>query len=236
MKVIRNDKLIARNKKISQIVLFSSLGFIALGIFWSLRNPQSKTGSLSYLVLIPAYILVQISIYLSNRWGRSPRPDEIVTNSLKGLNNEYTLFIYQTDVPHLLLGPAGLIIINPYHQSGEVTFDQEKGKFKQKGGANFITKLFGQENIPNIVRESIQLNEDFSKYLKKIKISSEVSLEIINIFHSIEAEVHAENAPYKTIHARKLKVFIRKKAKSTRLNKEVLESSRKKILKYIKSS
>jgi len=134
-----------------------------------------------------------------------------------------------------LLGPAGLLIINPYHQSGEVTFDQEKGKFKQKGGANFITKLFGQENIPNIVRESIQLNEDFSKYLKKIKISSEVSLEIINIFHSEEAEVHAENAPYKTIHARKLKDFIRKKAKSTRLNKEVLEASRKKILKYLKS-
>ena len=78
MKIVNNEILISRNKKISQIILYAALGLLVIGIIWSVSNPTSNQVTFSYIILIPAFILVQISIYMTNRWGRSPRPDEIL--------------------------------------------------------------------------------------------------------------------------------------------------------------
>jgi len=222
MKIVNNDKLIKRNKKISQIVLISSLGLLAAGFFWSLGNPDSVSGAFSYIILIPAYLLVQISIYLSTKWGREPRPDQIIEAQLKGLNNEYILINYYAGVPHLLIGPAGLLIINPYHQEGEITFDQKKNRFVQKGGANFLAKIFGQESIPNILKDTSRLKNDLSSFLAESEIHTDVPVNVINIFHSEKSEIRVKNSPVSIIHARKLKDTIRKEAKKQKIDKSVL--------------
>jgi hypothetical protein len=222
MRILNNEKLIKRNKIISRIVLISSLGLLAAGFFWSLGNPDSVSGSFTNFILIPAYLLVQISIYLSNRWGREPRPDQIIAAQLKGLNNEYSLINYYAGVPHLLIGPAGMKIINPYHQSGKITFDEKKNRFKQKGGANFLAKIFGQENIPNIIRDSSRLKKDLSVYLEEGKIQTKISMDVINFFHSEKAEIVVQNSPVSVIHARKLKDTIRKEAKLHKIDQSDL--------------
>jgi len=222
MKIANNDKLIKRNKKISRIVLISSLGLLAAGFLWSIGNPDSVSESFSYIVLIPAYLLVQISIYLSSKWGKEPRPDQIIEAHLKGLNNEYFLINYYAGVPHLLIGPAGLQIINPYHHEGEITFNQEKNRFVQKGGPNFLAKIFGQESIPNILKDTSRLKNDLSSFLEKSEIHTDIPSNVINIFHSEKSEIRVKNSPVSIIHARKLKDTIRKEAKKQKIEKSVL--------------
>jgi len=213
MKISNNTKLINRNKKISQYVLFLSLAILVIGLIWSLTSSTVLSPQFSYLVLIPAYLLVQVSIFLANRWGRSPRPDEILINSLKGLPDQYTLYNYNAGVPHLLVGPAGLWIIKPYYHSGEITYDSAKGKFLQKGGPFFISKLFAQESLPDLIHESKQMKRVFTNFIQKgdIKIAQEPK--IVNIFYSEKAEVLANSAPEPTMNAVKLKNFIRGQAK-----------------------
>ena len=229
MKIISNEKLIKRNKKISQGVLYLSLALLLLGFLWSFTNPDETQTTFAYIILIPAYVLVQLSIYMANKWGRTPRPDEIIARSLKGLNDQYTLYNYTTPVPHLLLGPAGLWIIKPYHHSGEITYNPDRKKYEQHGGPNIIAKLFAQESLPNIENDSRVLRGKARDYLDSLKVESLPELNLINAFFSEKADVHARNAPEITIHVDKLKDVIRMQAKELNLKDDLLNRTRAKL-------
>lgn len=223
MKISNNHKFIKRNKKINQAILYLSLALLVLGLFWSLTSPTVTQTQLSYLVLIPAYILVQISIYMANRWGRSPRPDEIVAQSLKGLPDQFTLYNFVAGVPHLLLGPAGLWIIKPYYHSGEISYDLGKKRYKQKGGPFIISKLFAQESLPDIERETQTFLRQFNSYVIKNKLDIGIKPSIVNIFYSEKAAVDSRNAPEATLRAEKLKDFIRNQAKHKSFSIDVIK-------------
>lgn len=223
MKISKNLKIINRNKKLSQIVLYSSLSLLLIGFLWSFSNPDATQTLMAYFILIPAYILVQISIYMANKWGRSPRPDEIVDQSLKGLSDQYALYHFTTPIPHVLIGPAGLWIIKPYHYSGEIIFNPDRNKFEQIGGPNIISKLFAQESLPNIEKESHNLILKFSSYLSSLNLDDfKNEVKVVNIFFSDKAQVRTRSAPEATIHADKLKEFIRNQAKTINLSNEQL--------------
>ena len=68
MKLSINNNLIERNKKISQIMLYASLALLILGFIWTIRNPEPANTFIGYIILIPAYLLVQMSIFMANRW------------------------------------------------------------------------------------------------------------------------------------------------------------------------
>jgi hypothetical protein len=229
MKISNNNKLIKRNKRISQIVLYSALALLVIGLIWSFTGADMTQYTIAYLILIPAYILVQISIYLANKWGRSPRPDEIIGLSLKGLNDQYTLYNYNTGVPHLLVGPAGIWIIKPYHQYGTITFNPEKKRYEQKGGANFIAKLFGQEGLTNIEHESKMALRDFEIYKKKNNITVNLEPKIVNVFYFEKSDINAKNAPEITIHSEKLKEMIRGQAKIYPLKDDAINQIRQQL-------
>src|SRR4030065_1166954 len=114
MNIIRNEKLIKRNSRIAQITVVAGLAVLAAGMFISFRYKEQVT--LSMGALLVGFLLSQIGIYFSNRWGRRPRPDELLDQSLKGLDSKFTLYHYSTPVAHLLLGPAGVWLLLPYHQ------------------------------------------------------------------------------------------------------------------------
>jgi len=229
MKISNNYPLIQKNKKISQIVLYASLALLVIGLVWSFTGADITQYTLAYLILIPAYLLVQVSIYLANKWGRSPRPDEIIEQSLKGLNDQYTLYNYNAGVPHLLVGPAGIWIIKPYYQFGTISYNSDKDRYEQKGGANFIAKLFGQEGITDILRESKNALRDFEAFKQKTKISIDIKPKIVNIFYSEKAEVLAKNAPEATIHSNKLKDMVRSQAKTSPLKDEKINQIRQQL-------
>ena len=229
MKLSINNNLIERNKKISQIMLYASLALLILGFIWTIRNPEPANTFIGYVILVPAYLLVQMSIFMANRWGKSPRPDEIVLQSMKGLDDKYTLFNYTTGVPHLLVGPIGIWIINPYRQKGIISYNSEKKLYVQKSGPNFITKYFAQEGLPNITREVSSLKNDLNKYLVKNSIQIDIEPVVVNLFYSTEVTLHTNDAPEICIRNNKLKVLIRNQVKKTKFLEEKVEKLRSKL-------
>ena len=223
MKLSVNNKLIDRNKKISQITLYFSLALLTIGFIWTLRNSDPSKTLIGYLILIPAYLLVQVSIYMANRWGKSPRPDEIVVQALKGLDDKYTLYNYTVGVPHLLVGPIGIWIINPYHHEGEISYNLEKKQYRQKGGPNFISKYFVQEGLPNITREVSSLKRGLNNYFDKNSININEETEVINLFYSDNVILQTNNAPEINLKSNKLKVFIRNQVKMIKMPLEKIE-------------
>ena len=211
MKVITNTKIINRNKKIGQVTSVVSLLILGAGLYLSM----AKTDLLlySFIALMIGFLLSQVGIYYGSRWGKSPRPDEMITASLKGLEDKYQLYHYSLVVPHLLIGPAGIWLIAPYSQGGQISYDEKKGRWKQKGG-NAYMKIFGQESLgrPDLDVQAYQ--QDIQKFFNKdLNLSDTPDINTVLVFTNEKVQIDANNAPVPTIPLSKLKDLIRKKAK-----------------------
>lgn len=220
MKIISNTKLINRNKKIGQILTFSAIAVLVLGLILSL-NGKVENITYSYLALIVGFLVSQFGIYFSNKFGRSPRPDEQVSAALKGLDDRYSLYHYASSVSHLLVGPSGVWVLLPFNQPGTITY--EKGKYKQKGGSWYL-KLFAQEGLGRPDKEAEYALDDIKKFFsRQMDADSVPTVNSLLLFTNPKAVVKAPDAPFATVEADKVKDFLRKKAKDNAFPLEKVE-------------
>jgi hypothetical protein len=217
MNIITNDNLVRRNSAIGRYTSIAGLLVLAVGMYLSFQEPGQF--GLSLAALLVGFSLSQIGIYFGNRWSRNPRPDEQLNTALKGLNREYSIYHYQSPASHLLVGPAGVWVLVPRHQRGNITY--RKGRYRQSGGGLrlFYMKIFAQEGLgrPDL---DIQVEaERVEKYLLKEFEEGEMPpVQAALIFTNEEAQLDADEAPFPTLPLRKLKDFIRKQAKEKRLS------------------
>lgn len=219
MNIVTNETLIKRNARIGQIAMLSGLGVLLGGMYLSFQVPDQFMISIGALMV--GFLLSQVGIYYSNRWGRRPRPDEILDKSLKGLDNKYTLYHYTTPTPHLLLGPAGVWILMPKQQGGTITYSNDR--YRQKGG-NLYLKIFAQEGLGKPETEIFAERDSVNKLLKEHFGEENLpSVRSALIFTSPKATVDiadGEEPPATTIPIGKLKDLIRREAKSKHLSQE----------------
>jgi hypothetical protein len=210
MIIIRNERLIKINTQIGRYAGIIAILILAGGMYISFKYQEQIIYSL--VALLVGIILSQVGILYANRFGREPRLDQQIDNSLKGLDDNFTLYHYRTPVSHLLVGPAGVWIIFPYHQKGTISYDEKKGRWKRKGG-NFYLNLFGQENIGNPTREIQSEVKRLEKDLSKIPEFEIPEIKSALIFTHPEVVIEADNAPSPTLHSGQFKKLIRKEAK-----------------------
>jgi hypothetical protein len=207
-----NESLINRNAKIGQITSIAGLLVLGGGLYISFTRPEQF--GLSWGALLIGFVLSQIGLYFGNRWGRSPRPDEVLNQSLKGLDRNYTLFHYRSPASHVLVGPAGVWVLLPRHQGGRITY--EKGRWKHRGGGiGFqFRKFFAQEGLG---RPDLEIPGELTPIQKMLnKAYSEEDApqaQAVLIFTNPNVVVEADDAAITTLPAKKLKDFIRKQAK-----------------------
>jgi hypothetical protein len=144
MIIVRNEKLITRNNRIGKYSGILSIAILAAGMYISFKYQEQMYYSL--LALIVGFTISQIGIFYSNRFGRSPRPDEQLDAALKGLDDDYALYHYQSPVSHLLVGPAGVWLMLPFTQKGKIIYNEKRGSWKKIGG-NFYLSFFAQYSI-----------------------------------------------------------------------------------------
>ncbi|MBM3151805.1 MAG: hypothetical protein FJZ96_06320 [Chloroflexi bacterium] len=217
MRIVKNHKLIRRNGRIGQYSTLAALVILGIGMYLTFASPENFSYSLIALAL--GFILSQMGMYFSNRWGRSPRPDEVLEKGLKGLGRDYTIYHYVTPVSHLLVGPAGIWVLLPLYQKGTITF--EKGRWRQRG-AGFVQnylKIFGQDTIGRPERDASGeidlLKRFFARTLPEMDIPS---IQAAALFVHPLVELKAEGAPLVAMIPRDFKEYLR-------TNREILLSS-----------
>ncbi len=222
MKVLINEKIVSRNLKVGQFTSLGALIVLGFGLYASYAWPEQVV--LSFGALILGFLLSQFGIYFGNRWGRKPSVHERITASLKGLTRDYTLYHYLTPVSHLLVGPAGVWIIEPYYQRGTITY--EKGRWRQKGGGILLQylKIFAQEGIgrPDLELEADQLNLQ-KHFAKEFGEDEMPAVNAVLVFTDERAEIQADEAPIATMQIARLKEFIRQQAKDHALDAETVK-------------
>lgn len=223
MNVVSNKKLIRSRSTLGQITTIGSLVILGLGLFLSFQGSNMLSWAL--LALIVGFILSQIGIFIGGRFGRSPRPDEIVTSSLKGLDGKYTLYHYISATPHLLVGPSGVWNVFTYNQGGTITYDAKKGRWRQKGG-NLYLKLFAQENLgrPDLDIESY--DRDLRKFLQKVLPEQHENIEVkpLLVFTNPKVKLEIEGSPVPSLKPDKVKDFMRRNAKTNPMDVALIQA------------
>jgi hypothetical protein len=212
MKIIKNDKLIHRNNKIGQWTSLAALVVLGLGMYISFTRADLFIWAVAALLV--GFTLTQIGMYFGNRWGRSPRPDERLDAGLKGLPGEYSLYHWTTPASHLLVGPSGVWVLLPYQQRGRVSY--QKGRWKMAGGGflQSYMRLLGQEGIGRPDAEAQVEIEALRKALAKELDESEIpDIQAALVFTTEGVEINAQEAPILALPVKKLKDFMRQKAR-----------------------
>lgn len=228
MKIIKNEKLIKRNSIIGQWTSIGALVILGGGMYVSIsnaENPQVMTYSL--IALVVGFGLTQVGMYMGNRWGRSPRPDEKIDAGLKGLPGDYSIHHFITPASHLLIGPAGIWVLIPYRQRGLVTYQKNRWRIGNGGFIQAYMSIFGQEGIgrPDLEADA-EINAVRKILAKHMGEDNVPEVKAVLVFMNEAVEIQAEDAPLPALKVKQLKDFIRQKAREVKLPQALAEQVR----------
>jgi len=222
MKIIKNEKMIKRNSKIGQYTSLGALVVLGIGMYISFTRSELFVWALAALLV--GFTLTQIGMYFGNRWGRSPRPDEKLDAGLKGLPGDYVIYHWTSAVAHLLVGPAGIWVLIPYHQRGQVLYRKNRWKMSGGGFLQNYMRLFGQEGLG---RPDLEAEAEIKSLRKSLAAGmDENEIPEINaalVFTTDGINIDAEDAPMPALPLKKLKEFMRNKAKEKPISTIELE-------------
>ncbi|MCA2000928.1 MAG: hypothetical protein LDL51_03590 [Chloroflexi bacterium] len=223
MKIVKNEKLIQRNGKIGQWTSLAALVVLGIGMYISITKPEL----ISYAVacLIGGFLMSQVGMYMGSRWGRSPRPDEKLDSALKGLHSEFNIYHYSSPVSHLLVGPAGVWVVLPYHQQGKVSFENKRWKLRGGGFLQSYMRIFGQEGLGRPDLDAENEVKVLRKFLAaKMKDSEIPEVKPILVFTSDNVELDAGDSPIAALKLKQLKEFMRQGARNRVLSSEKIQT------------
>ena len=212
MKIVKNEKLIKRNSKIGQYTSLGALVVLGVGMYVSFTRPDLFVWAVGALLV--GFTLTQVGMYFGNRWGRSPRPDERLDAGLKGLPGDFVIYHWTTPVAHLLVGPAGIWVLLPYHQRGHVMYRKNRWRMAGGGFLQNYMRVFGQEGMG---RPDLEAEAEISSVRKVF------AKEMEEVFTTDGVEIEAEDAPIPALPLKKLKEFMRNKAKEKPITSQELE-------------
>jgi hypothetical protein len=205
-----NERMIARRAKVGRILSFTGLGVLLLGLILSFTRPELTT--LVVVMAVVGVIASQGGIALMNRWGRSPRVDEILDKAVKGMNGQ--IFHYVLGASHVLNTSAGLFALVPSPAEGEVLYEEGQWwKVKTRRGKRKRKRIRGLEADAEIEMRGL------SEVLKELFPDEErPEPQPLIVFIHPEAAINPEKRPPTlATHVKKLKDDLRKLPRGDRL-------------------
>ena len=122
----------AKQKKFKNISKWTTIAAFAILIAGAVAAFSPKYITLSFIALILGFVMSQVSISFTSKWGREPSNDAIFNVKLKGLSDNFSIYHYMDPVDHLLVGTAGTFLLMPYFQGGEIGYDENSAGHKRK--------------------------------------------------------------------------------------------------------
>lgn len=170
MRVTTNSQLIKRRSRIGMIASLAGIAALAGGMVTSIVRPTLIWVPLVALVI--GFLLAQVGNYHLRRWGRSPRPDQVLEAALKGFDDRYHLYAWTLPVPFALIGPQGVYTLTTRDQKGQVSVNGSTWRTRFSIGQLFAT--FAQEGLGNPTAEAQghagRLHEWIAGQLPELKI------------------------------------------------------------------
>ncbi|HEY70222.1 MAG TPA: hypothetical protein G4O08_06530 [Anaerolineae bacterium] len=216
-----NQALIRRNSLIGKALVWGGLAIVIGSVLISLQSPDVLNPYVFGGFL--GVIATQIGTLLTNRWGRSPRLDEVIGNALKGMDERFVFFSYILRVDHALLSPAGTFVLIPRPEDGVIDYqdgdwlqDRPKRGLLQRGGRRSLSGFERQART-----DSRKLQRKLAKHLSEESIPE---VQPIFVFFHPDAQIQVTDSPFPAVHVKKLKAWLRKLPKGISLPSDQVDA------------
>ena len=218
MKVYVNKRYVERRASVGKWA--SLLGLVVLlgGFIVSLRDP--RLFFISFGTLLVGFLLSNVGIYYANRYARPDRPDAVLAQTLKGLDQRHALYQFLLPVSHVLREPGGVTIFVPKPQEGQISF--ENGRWRHKQGWGRLLRWVGQEGLGKPEQELEREAQTLRDWLQQQAPDLEVPVRGVVLFTNPKASVTIDDPPIPALSPKQLKGWLRKAGKLPPLPKETL--------------
>jgi hypothetical protein len=174
MKRVINQDRINRNALLSNIGSIGGLLLLLASVMIPLFVPALTTAATVMLVL--GLGISMVGIYFANRWVRKPRPEEKLSQELKGLGDAYVIYHYpKLPIDHVILTPGGIIVLETNNLSG--AFQYRDGKWKESMTIGRALRYIVEEHLGN----PTQAAQEGVDYLRRMLSSRSKSLSAVPI-------------------------------------------------------
>lgn len=192
MRIVTNEALIKRNRRISQILFFFSLFVLIVG-FVSINASALVTDMPFELVPIVSLILPAVtlpvalvttllSVRMTNLWIREPRPETAIEENLRALGKNAVLYnYYHFPARHVLITKHGVFAIITRFQDGKhsVTGDHWKS---HKGLIGSLFTILRMDGIGNPTKDA----RAAAAHVQGIMDSLSIDVEVVPVVLFVE--------------------------------------------------
>ena len=214
MRVTTNSKLIRRRGRLGMIVSLAGIGVLAVGMIVSFRQ---QTGSaymfISLAALVLGFVLAQFGSYNLRRWGRSPRPDQIIEEGLKGFDDRYHLYSWTLPAPYVLLSPQGVYTFTTRDQSGQVSVSGSV--WRSKVTLTRVLSAFAQEGLGNPTAEAQAQAAKLGEWIKARLPDTNVEVQPTIVFIDPRVQLQVNEPTVPVLDPKGIKKWLRGGGKGT---------------------
>lgn len=209
MKVYINEAYVQRRAAVGKWASLLGIAVLAGGFIVSLRQPGLFLVSLGSLLL--GFLLSNVGIYYANRYMHRDRPDAVLAQALKGVDNRYALYQFLLPASQVLREPGGLTVFVLKPQEGLVSL--EKGQWHNKQGWSRLLRWIGQEGLGKPDQEAGRETRRLQDWLKTQAPDLDVPVRGVVVFTHPKVELDLNAPPLPTMLAKQLKGWLRKAGK-----------------------
>lgn len=214
MRIIAREAYIRRATEIGKWLTLLSLALLAASLL--LYMTRSELWGIILGLGGLGFVFSVIGSYYGDRFAGALAHHVRIPEALKGLDDEYTLLIYKTPAPFVLLEPSGLTVLLVKNQGGEVTYAHGKWQHKQRG--RFFRQMGGQEALGRPDEHAQLLVAEMQRYLRKrLPEGVDVPVRAVIVFIAPKVQLDAAESPIPALRAEKLKGWLRGPGKRSAL-------------------
>jgi hypothetical protein len=213
MRVTTNTKLISTRRRFGSYANFVGLGILLVGMLAAFRPTQSIAVWISLAALIAGFGLTRYGMYTLRRFGRSPRPDEIIEAALKGMDDRYQYYSWALPVPYVLLSPQGIYTFITRDQSGQISVTGAQWHTKFNLGRLFL----GQESLGNPTRDALEAADKLQKWISESAPGLAVAVQPAIVFIDERTQLTVSDPTVPVLRPDSLKKWLRGSGKVTAL-------------------
>ncbi|MCY4522697.1 MAG: hypothetical protein OXC13_18225 [Caldilineaceae bacterium] len=266
MKVYRNLEYITKRETLGRRLFLVAVLALTSGLMVSFlpnmewaRSPEAANPLLQFLVeyyavfsmaaLLVGFIGATVGSYFINRfaprrWHRASsleRPDQFFARCLKGLGNQYALYLFAIPgVPHLLVGPGGMLAFSVRSDKGRVMVEGDRWREPFSLGRLFT--LLSREGLGHPGREAEEYTRRINRFIEDMPEafgqSEYASIPIAGAVAFINPEMTLEisNSSLPVVQGPELVKFVQKQAADSKVHRSLMRSFQESVSQYVSLS
>lgn len=197
-----NRPFLEKRNKYARWGIYIGFGALFVGLVTVTRSPL-----LSYIFLLIGLLGATFGSYMSNRYVREPRVDQILEDVLSSLDKRYTLYSYYLPSDYVVASHYGLTVIVPRTQGGEISYSN--GRWHHKAGLRKLLQFFGEPSLGKPDQDLQQEMRYVKEWIDKVMTEKDIPVNGLVLFTNPNAVLKVTHAPVPCVTVSELATYMK---------------------------